>query len=140
MGWLRRRLCAIIYTLSCCGRLRHALLTHETQEASQKLDFGRSLGSALFLEVTASIREWSAGLIPEQRPVKVPTREKASPVGIAKAIVGWLLCWGVGIVYCLFNLLYYVIWWLLPYETPRNYISPVTMYTGFRITLRQSSS
>lgn len=71
----------------------------------------------------------------------VPTREKASPVGIAKlAIVGWPLCWGVGIVYCLFNLLYYVIWWLLPYETPRNYISPVTMYTGFPITLKQSSS
>ena len=75
-------------------------------KASQKLDFGRSLGSALFLEVTASIRDWSAGLIPEQRPVKVATREKASPVGIAKTIVGWLLCWGVGIVCCLFNLLY----------------------------------
>lgn len=109
-------------------------------KASQKLDFGRSLGSALFLEVTASIRDWSAGLIPEQRPVKVPTREKASPVGIAKTIVGWLLCWGVGIVCCLFNLLYYVIWWLLPLETPRNYISSVTMYTGFPITLKKSSS
>ena len=50
------------------------------------------------------------------------------------------MCWSVGIVYCLFNLLYYVIWWLLPFETPRNYISSVTMYTGFPITLKQSSS
>lgn len=112
----------------------------KASQVSQKLDFGRSLGSALFLEVTASIREWSAGLIPEQRPVMFLPDWKASPVGIAKTIVGWPMCWGVGIVYCLFSLLYYVIWWLLPFETPRNYISSVTTYTGFPITLKQSSS
>ena len=32
-------------------------------------------------------------------------------LGDAKAIV--VLCYGVGIVQCLFNLLYYVIWWLI---------------------------
>ena len=64
------------------------------------------------------------GLNTRTAAANVPTREKASPVGIAKTMVGSLLCWGVGIVYCLFNLLYYVIWWLLP------------MYTGFPITIK----
>ena len=31
-------------------------------------------------------------------------------VGAAEKIVGLLLCCGVGIVQCLFNLFYYVIW------------------------------
>ena len=35
-------------------------------------------------------------------------------------IVSSLLCCGVGIVPCLFNLLYYIIWWLHPSSTPRT--------------------
>ena len=33
-------------------------------------------------------------------------------LGVAETIIGLLLCCGVDIVQCLFNLLYYVIWWL----------------------------
>ena len=35
-------------------------------------------------------------------------------------IVSSLLCCGLGIVPCLFNLLYYVIWWLHSSSTPRT--------------------
>ena len=35
-------------------------------------------------------------------------------------IVGSLFRYGVGIVRCLFNLLYYVIWWLHQFSSPRN--------------------
>ena len=45
------------------------------------------------------------------RRVKVDTRQKKGVfLGVAENIVGLLLFRGVGIVQCLFNLLYYVIW------------------------------
>ena len=56
-------------------------------KASQNLDFGRSLGSALFLEVTASIREWSAGLIPEQRTVMYLAEKRLAPLVLRKPLL-----------------------------------------------------
>ena len=77
---------------------------------------------------------------PEQRPVMYLPEKRLAPLVLRNHC--WfpfvLGCWSV--VYCLLIFLYYVIWWLLPFATPRNYISPVTMYTGFPITLKQSFS
>ena len=42
-------------------------------------------------------------------------------LGVAETIAGSSLCGSVSIVQCLFNLLYYVIWWWRPSTTPRNY-------------------
>lgn len=56
-------------------------------KASQKLDFGPTLGSALFLEVTASIREWSAGSIPEQRSVMYLPEKRLAPLVLRKPLL-----------------------------------------------------
>lgn len=75
----------------------------KASQVSQKLDFGRSLGSALFLEVTASIREWSAGLIPEQRPVMYLPEKRLAPLVLRKPLlVG--LCVGVLVLFIVFSI------------------------------------
>ena len=40
---------------------------------------------------------------------------------VEETIAGSSLCGSVSFVQCLFNLLYYVIWWWRPSTTPRNY-------------------
>ena len=40
---------------------------------------------------------------------------------LRKTIIGSHLCFGEGIAQCLFNLLYYVVWWLDPSATRRKY-------------------
>ena len=48
-------------------------------------------------------------------------------LAVAETIIGSLMFGGVGIVKCLFNLLYYVIWFL----TPRNYPKGVNHSVDF---------
>ena len=42
-------------------------------------------------------------------------------LGFTQIIFDYLLCYSVGIVYCLFNLLFYVIWCL---QHPQNRLFP----------------
>ena len=51
---------------------------------------------------------------------------------VAETIVGSLMFGGVGNVQCLFNLLYYVIWFVTPrnYSKGVNHLEPVYMKVG----------
>jgi len=68
-----------------------------------KSSISAALGSALLLEVTASIREWSAGLIPEQRSVMYLPEKRLAPLVLRKPLlVGF--CVGVLVLCIVFSI------------------------------------
>ena len=92
-----------------------------------KSSISAALGSALFLEVTASIREWSAGLIPEQRLIMYLPEKRLAPLVLRKPLL---------VSFCVVLLVLFIVFSIFCitsfggcFQCTRVFLSPQNTYT-----------